>query len=73
MPTLDGTVAMTVPPGTSSGGRLRLRGKGLPTSASGDDAGDLYARLKIVVPKSLTEEQKQAYEALREADTAAGS
>ena len=73
VPTLDGTVAMTVPPGTSSGGRLRLRGKGLPTSARGDDAGDLYARLKIVVPKSLTEEQKQAYEALREADTAAAS
>ena len=73
VPTLDGTVEMTVPPGTPSGGRLRLRGKGLPTSAKGDEVGDLYARLKITVPKSLTDDQRKAYEALREADAAAVS
>ena len=73
VPTLDGTVEMTVPPGASSGARLRLRGKGLPKSAHGDAAGDLFARLRIVVPRELTDAQRAAYEALREADGSAGS
>ncbi|BAM05199.1 DnaJ C-terminal domain-containing protein [Phycisphaera mikurensis] len=68
VPTLDGDVEMSVPPGASSGARLRLRGKGLPTSASGEGAGDLFARLKIVVPRDLTDAQRAAYEALRAAD-----
>lgn len=67
VPTLDGVVAMNVPPGTPPGGRLRLRGKGLPKSASGEDAGDLFARVKVAVPKELTDAQRAAYEALREA------
>lgn len=71
--TLEGTVAMTVPAGTASGGRLRLRGKGLPMSASGESAGDLFARLRIVVPAKLTDDQRAAYETLREADAAAAS
>lgn len=71
--TLESTVAMTVPAGTASGGRLRLRGKGLPTSASGESAGDLFARLRIVVPAKLTDAQRAAYETLREADAAAAS
>ena len=67
VPTLDGVVAMNVPAGTPSGGRLRLRGKGLPKSASGDAHGDLFARLKITVPRELTDAQRAAYEALRDA------
>ena len=62
VPTLDGSVKLRVPPGISSGHRLRLRGKGL--CKSGSDRGDQYARLKIVVPKELTLEEREAFENL---------
>ena len=65
IPTLSGRVAVKVPSGSSSGQRLRLAGKGLPRPKSG--AGDLYARLNIVVPGSLTDEERKLYEALRTA------
>src|SRR5690606_11894006 len=65
LPTLEGRVALKVPPGTQDGQRLRLAGKGLPRPGGG--AGDLYAVVSIVVPASLTEEEKRLYEALRAA------
>ena len=65
IPTLGGRVAVKIPAGSSSGQRLRLAGKGLPKPKSG--AGDLYARLNIVVPGSLTDEERKLYEALRSA------
>ncbi len=49
VPTLEGFAAISIPPGTSSGQKLRLRGKGVLTR--GADRGDLYVRAKIVVPK----------------------
>jgi len=65
VPTLDGPVAMKVPPGSRGGQKLRLAGKGLPRPGGG--AGDLYAVLSIAVPQSLSEREKSLYEALREA------
>ncbi len=65
IPTLSGRVAVKIPAGSSSGQRLRLSGKGLPKPKSG--AGDLYARLNIVVPGSLSDEERKLYEALRAA------
>jgi len=50
VPTLDGEVTMTIPPGTSSGTRLRLRGKGINRAL---DSGDQYVVVKVVVPKDL--------------------
>ncbi len=52
VPSLDGRVTVTVPPGTDSGAKLRLRGKGVP-HPSGGPAGDFYVIIKIVVPKDL--------------------
>ena len=46
-PTLEGAVELTIPPNSSSGRTLRLRGKGLP---SGDARGDLLVTLEIVLP-----------------------
>ena len=66
VPTMDGTVTMTIPAGTSSGAKLRLKGKGMP-KRDGSNA-DLLARVMIEVPKELTEEQRKAYEELRDAD-----
>ena len=65
IPTLEGRVTMKVPPGTKSGQKLRLAGKGLPKPSSG--AGDLYAQLDVVVPPPATDREKKLYEELREA------
>ena len=64
--TLEGSATLTIPAGTSSGGKLRLKGKGLHKRGQ-DERGDLFARVMITVPKSLTDEQREAYEKLREA------
>jgi curved DNA-binding protein len=59
VPTLDGTSKVKVPPGSSSGRKLRLRGAGLA-------GGDLYAVLKIEVPKKPTDEERELFERLAE-------
>lgn len=67
VPTWDGaSVKVKVAPGTPSGRRLRIRGRGAPT-ASG--AGDLLAEVQVAVPSELTEAQRQAVEALRDAES----
>jgi DnaJ-class molecular chaperone len=48
VPTLDGAVELGIPPGTSSGRTLRVKGKGLPGTAG---AGDLYATIRIMLPE----------------------
>jgi curved DNA-binding protein len=59
-PTPDGSVQLSVPPGSSQGRKLRLKGKGLP----GKVPGDLYAVLAIALPPSSSEPEKAAYSAL---------
>jgi DnaJ-class molecular chaperone len=49
VPTVEGPVTLTVPPGTSSGARLRLRGRGIKKSDG--TRGDQFCRIEIVVPK----------------------
>ena len=65
--TLDGSVTVTIPPGSQSGQRLRVRGKGMPKRGSDDasTAGDLFVRLKIVVPKKLTDVERGLFEQLK--------
>jgi curved DNA-binding protein len=62
VPTLTGSTRVKVPPGSSSDRKLRLRGKGLP--APRGKAGDLYATVKIMVPKKLTAEERELFEQL---------
>jgi DnaJ-class molecular chaperone len=57
VPTLDGLKTLTIPPGASSGQKLRLRGQGVPASG-GHPAGDLLVELKVVVPKAVDEESR---------------
>jgi curved DNA-binding protein len=64
--TLEGSTRIKLPSGSSSGRRIRLRGKGLPR-ASGD-RGDQYAEVKIVVPQTLTDEQKRLFRELASHD-----
>lgn len=63
VPTLDGRVTLKVPPGTQAGQRLRLRGKGLARRKNG--AGDLYATVRLVLPRQLTDEQRRLLEEMR--------
>ena len=62
-PTIDGKVELTIPPGAKSGQRLRLRGQGLNKRKGG--RGDEYVRLKIVVPKQVSAEERHLYEELK--------
>jgi curved DNA-binding protein len=57
VPTLEGRATVSVPPGTSSGQKLRLRGKGVPQRTG--ERGDLYIQVKVVVPKSVDEASKK--------------
>jgi molecular chaperone DnaJ len=64
--TLDGTVTMTLPPGTDSGKKFRLKGKGIPNKKTGV-AGDEFAVIKIVVPKKVSKKTKDALEEIEKA------
>ena len=68
IPTLDGKVTLKVPPGSRSGQKLRVRGKGLPRPKDGEP-GDLYAVLQIVTPAALSEREKELYRQLAEASS----
>ena len=60
--TLEGELAVKIPPGSSSGQKIRLRGKGYP-SASGE-AGDLLAEIRIQIPDQLTDRERELFEEL---------
>lgn len=62
VPTLDGSVEMTVPAGAQGGQRLRLRGQGL--NRRGGGRGDEYVKLKIVNPPNPTERERELFERL---------
>lgn len=62
IPTLDGPVLLTVPPGTRAGRRLRVRARGLANGHGG--RGDLYAVAHIDVPASLGERERELFEEL---------
>jgi curved DNA-binding protein len=66
--TPDGQVTLKVPPGTQSGRRLRLRGRGLPRVDG--SRGDLHAVARIVVPERPTDAERTAYETLKKAAAA---
>jgi curved DNA-binding protein len=65
--TPGGTTTVTVPAGTSSGKRLRLRGRGLPNPRG--KPGDLYAEVRIVVPDRVTDEERGLWEQLASTST----
>lgn len=66
VPTLtEGRMVVTVPPGTSSGIKLRLRGKGVLDPQT-NQPGDQFVVIKIVVRKGITDEDKALYQQLAE-------
>jgi curved DNA-binding protein len=65
--TPGGEAKVRVPPGTSCGRRLRLRGQGLPNPRG--KPGDLFAEAKVMVPPTLTDEERRLFEQLAAAST----
>ena len=63
IPTLDGRIKLTIPPGTQGGQKFRSRGKGLPRR--GREPGDLYIIVRIIIPKTLTPREKALFEELQ--------
>jgi curved DNA-binding protein len=61
VPTLGGTVELTIPAGAQAGQKLRLRGRGFP----GTPSGDQFVLVKLVTPAAETPQAKEAYERMR--------
>lgn len=59
VPTLDGQVTLTIPPGASSGAKLRIKGHGIERAG---EKGDQYVVVRIIVPKNLDDDDKAAIE-----------
>ncbi len=67
VPTLDGPVSMRIPPGSTGGQRLRLRGKGLPKRDG--TRGDQYVRIGLVTPKNVSSRERELYKELEKLST----
>ena len=65
VPTLNGAVMLTIPPGTQNGRVFRLRGKGMPRLRQPEQHGDLYAKVDVRLPTHLTPRQRELFEELR--------
>jgi DnaJ-class molecular chaperone len=59
VPTIDGPATVRVPPGTQTGQRFRMRGKGAPSLLNPGMRGDQYVEVKIVVPRVADERSKE--------------
>jgi len=66
VPTPEGAVQLTVPPGTEDGKLLRIKGRGAPR-LKGSGQGDVLARIKIQVPKKVNKKQRELLEQLQKA------
>lgn len=66
VPTLTGEVLLTIPTGTQPGQTFRLAGRGMPRLSAANTFGDLYARIKVTLPRNLTARQKSLFEQLRQ-------
>lgn len=64
VPTLDGNMETKLPAGTGCGKKLRLRGQGMPDRKGA--RADLYASIRIEVPKHLTDKERELWEELRD-------
>jgi curved DNA-binding protein len=73
VPTISGSIRLKIPETTQNGQVFRLKGHGMPLVGKGDQRGDLYAAVDIQLPRALTKEQRQHYEALQKTELEARS
>jgi DnaJ-class molecular chaperone len=62
VPTVDGPVTLTIPPGSSSGAKLRIKGRGI---VRGEEKGDQIVILKVVIPKDLDDADRDSIRAIQ--------
>ena len=62
--TMAGNVSLTIPAGTQPGQSIRLSGRGMPILKSPGTFGDLYVRVKVTIPRNLSEEEKELFRKL---------
>jgi curved DNA-binding protein len=62
--TPSGDVILTIPVGTQPGQTIRLAGRGMPSIKNPQKFGDLYVKIKVVIPKELTTKQRELFEQL---------
>jgi curved DNA-binding protein len=62
--TFDGPVLLKIPPGSQPGQTFRLRGRGMPNLRKPTQQGDLFAKLRVVIPQQLSDEQRALFEQL---------
>ncbi len=65
VPTITGSVRLKIPEGTQNGQVFRLKGHGMPQVGKPDERGDLYAAIDVQLPRALTTEERQHYQALQ--------
>jgi len=64
VPTVDGMVNMTIPPGTQNGQKLRLKGRGAPR-LRGSGRGNHYVELRVSIPRKIDEETRRIFQDLK--------
>lgn len=65
VPTLEGSVSLTIPAETANGARFRLRGQGMPRLGKSEERGNLYATMSVSLPTDLSAEERALFEQLR--------
>jgi DnaJ-class molecular chaperone len=69
VPTMTGSVRLKIPEATQNGQVFRLKGHGMPVIGKPNDRGDLYATVDVQLPRSLTPDQREHYEALKKLES----
>jgi curved DNA-binding protein len=64
VPTITGSVWLTIPPETQPGRSFRLRGQGMPLLRDPDKHGDLLAKVQVILPQRLSEREKELFREL---------
>ncbi len=64
VPTLSGSVVLTIPPGTQPGQTFRLAGQGMPQIKNPDSRGNLFVAVRVKIPRDLTPEQRELFQKL---------
>ncbi|NQW21209.1 MAG: J domain-containing protein [Chloroflexi bacterium] len=65
VPTMTGRIVLNIPAGTQNGRSFKINGRGLPKPKS-DEKGDLYVSVKVRLPETLSDEERQLYAELME-------
>jgi curved DNA-binding protein len=64
VPTLTGPVVLTIPPGSQNGQTFRLKNRGMPKIRNPKAFGDLYAKIKVLIPEKLSSQEKKLFKQL---------